>query len=210
MGYSITRNRRSVVSVTSVQLAALAACALAVAIAAAPRAARAQDDYKLNYFANNLAPPVVDQTVRIVNPMGSDRCANIYVFDARQKLQECCGCLITHNGLLTLSVHNQLTATPFSLPVPVTGVIKLLSSTPPTSGTCDPTTPAALLAPTLRAWATHNQSASPSPVVQKVTEEEFEDAPLDPQELGTLEDSCVAAKAHDNLCTCVIPTAPGP
>lgn len=197
------RNRAYVKSATVHRSALLALYVLLGLLVALPHAARAQDTYKVNYFANNLPLPVPDETVRIVNPMGSDRCALIYVFDANQHLQECCGCLLTHNALLSLSVRNQLTATL----APPTGVIKLLSSVPSTGGACDPTAP--VPTPTLRAWATHNQNTGTT-LIQKVTEEEFEDAPLDPLELGLLEDDCLLAQRLKGICSCAIPTAPGP
>ena len=43
-------------------------------------------------------------------------CAMIYVFDANQEMQECCGCPVTNDGLRTLSLVTNLTANPVSAP----------------------------------------------------------------------------------------------
>jgi len=39
-------------------------------------------------------------------------CANIYVFDDDQELQECCSCPVTADGVRTLSTINDLTSNP--------------------------------------------------------------------------------------------------
>ena len=73
-----------------------------------------QDFFKVNYFANNGVAGAPDATVRLDNP-GSPSiespstasvttgdiniCAMIYVFDNDQQLSECCGCLLTPDGL---------------------------------------------------------------------------------------------------------------
>src|SRR5580693_10144866 len=90
-------------------IAALVLVGLAIA---SPRAASAQDVYKVNYFSNNVTAGAPDATVRIDNPglTYGNVCALIYVFDADQQLSECCGCNETHNGLRTLSIRSDLTS----------------------------------------------------------------------------------------------------
>jgi hypothetical protein len=60
-----------------------------------------------------------DNIIRITNPIGSanpgiapavDQCAMIYVFDDNEHLSECCGCPLSPQGLLALSVQHDLTA----------------------------------------------------------------------------------------------------
>ena len=62
-----------------------------------------------------------DNIINLVNPTGPtsdllvglseyDACAMIYVFDTNENLGECCGCPITAQGLLSLSVEKNLTA----------------------------------------------------------------------------------------------------
>jgi len=76
-----------------------------------------------------------DALVRIVDfgnyeapPENGDLCANLYVFDDDQEMQECCSCPLTADGLRTISVINDLTSNPqFSSPLGV-GVIKLVTT----------------------------------------------------------------------------------
>lgn len=156
------------------------------------------DVYKVDYFDNANTGGAPDATVRIVNPGTDpfgDRCALIYVFDSAQELKECCGCRITPNGLLTLSVNSNLTSNPVSGGLPTRGVIKIVSTLP--SGTtapkgsdpgCEPglsggATTTQVPTPTLRAWATHIQSFNPvTPFL--ITETASQDATLGFQEFA--------------------------
>src|SRR5437667_6664567 len=107
---------------TRARLVQVAFAVLAAALAC-PEIARAQDAapldvYQLNYFdnANSWFP---DAFVRISNPgttflgtvapVNGDICAMIYVFRPDQQLTECCGCKLTPNALLKLSVDKNLT-----------------------------------------------------------------------------------------------------
>ncbi len=168
--------------------------------------ASAQDVFKINYFANNVAG-APDQTVRIDNP-GTDGtanlCAMIYVFQNDQQLAECCGCLVTANGLRTLSVGTNLTNNPLTgiSTKPVNGVIKIVSAALNNSP-CDPTsnvTPT----PTIRAWGSHNQNKVGA--AYPVTETEFSDATLSGEELEfNLETQCSFAQRLGSgkaVCTC--------
>jgi hypothetical protein len=87
--------------------------------------------YWVSFFTNNVSDGP-DAFVYIINPglqgtpsdndgsgSAGNLCANLYVFDANQELQECCSCLITPNGLLRLSVKNDLTANPLTSWSPV-------------------------------------------------------------------------------------------
>src|SRR6185503_9793276 len=68
-------------------------------------------------------------------------CANLYVFAEDQQLAECCACPITPDGLVSLSVRDDLTSNPLTGDVPERGVIAMLTSLPSTDGACDPTVP---------------------------------------------------------------------
>jgi len=52
-----------------------------------------------------------DNLIDLINPTRANNtlCAMIYVFDADQEMGECCGCPITSNGLLAISVETDLT-----------------------------------------------------------------------------------------------------
>jgi hypothetical protein len=156
-----------------------------------------RDTFKVNYFSNARTQGAPDATVRITNPgtagapsPAGDLCAMIYVFRPSQEMSECCGCKVTPNGLLTLSVNIHLNDNP--LIDPRHGVIKIVSSVPTatagpkgSSTDCDPTN--AVPTPALRAWATHIQGPTPF----SITETPFEDATLSAGEFATLKAECL-------------------
>jgi hypothetical protein len=81
------------------------------------------------YYSNANYPGVPDATLRIVNDGNTDGnlYADIYVLDDSQELQECCGCLITKDGLLSESVNTELTANSLTGKSNHRGVIKIIS-----------------------------------------------------------------------------------
>jgi hypothetical protein len=182
--------------------------ALLAVVAAVPMAARAQtsDVFAVNYYANTDAEDV-DATVRITNPGTNgapsptgDLCALVYVFSADQQLAECCGCLVTPNGLRTLSVRSDLTTNPLTPVRLETGALKIVSSTP-TSGKCNAAT--ATPTPELISWATHVQR--PGSGASVITETAFEKATLSSSEIGVLTEKC--GDIQDNgsghgICSC--------
>jgi hypothetical protein len=115
---------------------------------------------RYSYFANaNVSG--IDSTFRITNPgvTGQDLCAMVYVFAADQQMSECCGCRVTSNGLLTLSLNNDLNLNPLTGKVPASGTVEVVAADPATNPTCDPST----LTPvgTLTVWSTHIQNMAP-------------------------------------------------
>jgi len=178
---------------------------------------------------------VGDSLVRIVDvgnfealvpPAQNDLCANIYVFDDDQEMQECCSCPLSPDSLKTISTINDLTSNPqFSSPLGV-GVIKIVTSgydnegvicgsggngLPGTAGTLVPFVPP--LEDGLEAWATHAESIAsnnagftpPFGFVTSTSVDEFEHAPLDSGELRTLTTECLNAELHASgrgICTC--------
>jgi len=186
--------------------------------AAAQTEVYSQDFFKINYFANNVtgAP---DATVRINNPgsparveIGTeivsggdvDLCAMIYVFQNDQQLSECCGCLVTPDGLRTLSVSKDLTNNPLTgiSTKPANGVIKIVSAVP-NNQPCDPTTEFEPV-PTVRAWASHIQNKVGTAYPE--TETPFTNADLSQQELSfNLIEQCSFAQRLGSghaICSC--------
>ncbi len=169
------------------------------------------DVYSVDYYANANTLGAPDATVRIINPgttddpshvgtEAEDLCALIYVFDANQELSECCGCYVSANALLTLSVNNNLTANPLLGTKLHTGVIKIVSSTQQARG-CDPTfiNPT----PTLRAWATHIQNRVGT--AYPITEGESQLATLGMGEATDLAEDCTVLKelgSGAGTCNC--------
>lgn len=168
-------------------------CTLVASLVLFVSAASAQttnaDTLKVDYFSNANTTGAPDGTLRVINPGTStvgkgNLCADIYVFDANEEMSECCSCLVTPDGLLTLSVNTDLTGDPLTGVVLSTGVIKVLSALPPSPNTCPvPTKPAPAAA--LRVWTTHIQNASFA-----VTETGSPDATLSTAEEGRLASQC--------------------
>lgn len=177
--------KRTIVLAT---LGALALCCIGSGVAWAQA-----DTLKVNYYINAGAPGFPDGTLEVTNPgtSGGNLCASIYVFDPAEELKECCSCLVTPDGLLTLSVNKDLTNNPQNGVHSSTGAIKIVSSAPGSNGRC-----AAAVAenpvptPSLRAWITHPRTKNTVTQAGTVTEEEFDDATLSSAELASLKDLC--------------------
>jgi hypothetical protein len=202
-----------------------------VGLAAALAAQTYPDTYKIDYYSTAFTPvcPTVgqagtvcqdgnydpDSTVRLTNAgtqLGStgdpsgNLCAMIYVFAPDQQMAECCGCALTPDALLTLSVANDLTDNPLTPVHAGTGAIKIVSSTG--APTCNPAKPVPVAG--IRAWATHVQgevSGLPSHEIVSnfLTETAFSDGVLSAGELKLLQNKC--ASIHNNgsgfgICSC--------
>ncbi len=164
------------------------------------------DTFKVSYFSNDpvltrITSQGVDTgAVPALSPSGSpavtppgNSCAMIYVFDPNQELSECCGCMLTPNGLRTLDGSNLL-SNPLTRIVLSTGVIEIISSTG--YPTCNPAKP--VPTPGLAAWATHTQLTT-------TTETPFLDSNLSTAELNMVAKKCGAIQSNGSgygKCTC--------
>ena len=185
---------------------------LAAAVAAfIPTDARADepgsippDTYKVQYYDVTTA----DNTIHLINPLSVPRCAQFYVFDNAQTLQECCACRVGPNGFATLSVRTDLTSNPsHGAGPPTKGLIEMMTTAPNSGDKCivnsAPLNPAeANLAPLLRAWIKHGSPGSLRGS-EDVSEERFDDVPLVEGQEDALETLCAAAVAGSfGTCTC--------
>ena len=157
----------------------------------------------VSYFSNAHASGVADATVRLTNPglTGGNLCAEIYVFDQDQQLSECCGCLVSRDGLLTLSVNRDLTSNPLIGAKPKTGVLEIVPSDASANMACDPTA----IAPnaSLAAWSTNIQRQSQSSFA--ITETPFQLGPLGDGELAALQSQCsfsATLGSGQGVCSC--------
>ena len=176
------------------------AFALSVGFAAAAITTPPADTLKVDYFANANTAGAPDGTLRIDNPgtAGGDLCAAIYVFDVNQEMTECCSCLVTPDGLRTLSVNTDLTSNPLTGKILTTGVIKIVSTKSSGSTCLNPTS--LYPTPSVRAWATHIQNSNFT-----VTETNSQDATLSATEQGNLQNECVAIHkdgSGSGICSC--------
>ncbi len=112
-----------------------------------------------SYFDKTNASGI-DANVRVGQSGGtsSNICALVYVFSADQEMSECCGCKITPNGLLTLSLNNDLTSNPLTGKSLIRGTIEVVAS----DITANPTCNAASLTAKgeLTVWTTHVQAVT--------------------------------------------------
>jgi len=162
------------------------------------------DTFQVNYFSNANNSAGTDAWTRIINTGAdapsyppSNLCAMIYVFDSKQELKECCGCLISTDGLAELSLDKNLVSNPFDGRSPTNGDIKIVSAAPndvfggvpcdPTGGGIGSNGKYVLnIVPTvdLRAWGTHTQNDG------NLTEDEYQTASLATAELDSLQEEC--------------------
>jgi hypothetical protein len=180
----------------------LVVCTLALTFCAVyATASEPADTLKVDYFANANTAGAPDATLRLTNDgtSGSNICADIFVYDSAQELSECCSCLITPNGLLTLSVNKALTANPLTGVSLNTGTISIVSARP-TAGACPlPTTAIAPVAG-VRGWATHIQNSNFT-----ITETSSQDATLSTTEQTELQNGCHAIHlvgSGTGICSC--------
>jgi hypothetical protein len=85
-------------------------------------------------------------------------CANVYTFSPDEQLISCCSCLVTPDGLQSLSARNDLISNTLTPGVPTSIVIKLLASAGgATQSSCNASTVGTgtnVLAPGMAAWGT--------------------------------------------------------
>lgn len=178
----------------------LPALAIALVLGLTSRTAFAQDyPFALSYFSNAHAAGAPDGVLRIVNDgnTGGWLWSNIYVFDNREELLECCSCGVSPNGLLSLSVNKNLTSNPLTGRIPGRGVIKTVSST-----TSDPTH--VTIRAGQREWLTHIQKGATA-TTYGITETTMTDSTLGASEFSSLQADCsfaIVLGSGQGTCSC--------
>jgi hypothetical protein len=124
---------------------------------------------------------------------GGNICVNVYTFDPQEEEIACCACLVTPDGLNSLSAKNDLIGNTLTSAIPSSVVIKLVSSTPAgdTTGAltvCNPATVAGTTTGTL-AWGTTLEPAV-SPGTYGVINVPFLNGNLSPSEMSGLSTVC--------------------
>jgi len=131
-------------------------------------------------YASNLNKG--DSVINITNTgsdgaIGQNICVNVYTFDPSEEMVSCCSCLVTPNGLVSLSVQGDLISNTLSPSTPTAVVVKLVSSRPPDEVTCNPGTTlgsaSVIAAPGMRAWGTSLHALPGTPTTYGVTESSF-------------------------------------
>ena len=174
--------------------------------AASNGAAVAADVFKVQSFDERSNGPG-SIVVRTVNPTSTPiLCEMKYVFDANEEEQECCGCIVTNDGLRTES-DDDLTENPSNGVAFENGLVKIVSSLPnsPATGTPYPICNAALapsLSPALRPSMVHAETLVG---ISGVSVQSFDDAPLDATELSNLVSTCAFIHINQSgkgICRC--------
>ena len=153
------------------------------------------------YFS--ATPKEPDATLRVANP-GSDEpnlCGMVYVFDQDQQMTECCGCQISRDGLLTLSLNRDLIGNPLTGRASTSGSFLVV----PADYVSNPSCNASSINPTgtVIVWATNLQT--PSPKSSSVTEESFAETPLNATLVSALQAQCRAVQelgGGQGICDC--------
>jgi len=158
------------------------------------------DTFKVEYFDNAQPFGTVDGTVRITNSgtSGEWLCAQIFVFDPYQEIQECCSCPVSWFGLRKLSVNTDLTSDPLTGVQQTSGSIEIVSTNYDYYG-CRQLPITGVVTPGIRAWATHLQDSG------TLTESAAQDVSLSAQQLLSLHRQCYAIEltgSGKGLCTC--------
>lgn len=159
------------------------------------------DTLKVDYFINANTEGDWVAVVQVTNTgySGGNVCADVFVFDPYEEMQECCSCLITPNDLRTLSVNKDLTANTLTHNVLTTGSIRIVSAAT-SSGSCPlPYKNITPVSSTVRSWATHIQTGN------HITESASQDAPLGSSELTALQNGCYAINlvgSGSGVCSC--------
>jgi hypothetical protein len=129
-----------------------------------------------------------DSTIRITNPgvTGQDLCALIYVFDQDQQMNECCGCVVSTDGLLTLSLTKNLLSNPLTGVRSAAGTVVLVPAQAGTTGGCNAAsdTPAGKIL----GWSTRLSVQGSG--VSSTTEQTFSSSPLSPVDSAALQAEC--------------------
>lgn len=161
-----------------------------------------------------------DALLRIVNVGNFDAlptgflCANIYVFDDAQEIQECCSCPVSPDGELTLSTINNLTSNPLISGAKLSlGTIKVIGSSAPPSdcvGAVEAGSGAHNGSDGLKVWLNHAETiASNRPpsfsFVTSTSVTEATSVPLDEVEAAVLISVCNFAEVEGSghgICNC--------
>ncbi len=179
------------------------AIALAM-VAVAQNPITADSPFQVRYFSNlTVADSVINITnsgANGANPNGpgfgspaGNICVNAYAFSPDEQLVSCCSCLVTPNGLVSLSVTNDLISNTLTGVRPSSVVVKLLATLAGTggSGTSCANSAATAAAPGvsgMAAWGTTIHVTAGT----AVTETAFTPATLSAGEAASITGRCTA------------------
>jgi len=112
-------------------------------------------------------------------------CVNVYTFSPDEQLVSCCSCLVTPNGLASLSVVDDLLSKTLTGVIPTSVAVKLVASLPENR----------TLAGGLAAWGTTIHATNPVGTFG-MTETPFSPATLSAGELASITGRCASILAN--------------
>jgi hypothetical protein len=123
------------------------------------------DSYFTTYYSGNIptaGATTPDGTVRVINDgFAGNLYANFFVLDDSEELTQCCSCEVTPDGLLSESVHFNLTTNPIRGILNTRGVIKVIAGSafgpPAVPFNTTAINPPIVVSAGLHVWATHVQ-----------------------------------------------------
>ena len=144
-------------------------------------------------YASNLQAG--DSVFNITNTGAyGNLCVNVYAFSPDEQLISCCSCLVTPNGLMSLSARNDLLPNVLTPSIPTSIVVKMVGSaggsSPTTCNAATAGSPTSALEPGLAAWGTTLHALPGNPVTYGTTENRFTDATLSAAELARITGLC--------------------
>jgi hypothetical protein len=129
-----------------------------VLVLAIPVFAATDSPVQVRYAANLAAG---DSVINITNTgaSGGNICVNVYTFSPDEQLIACCSCVVTPNGLVSLSAQQDLISNTLTPRVPGSITVKLVSTN---TGACNASA-LGTLASGLAAWGSTIHAAQPGP-----------------------------------------------
>jgi hypothetical protein len=157
----------------------------------------------VNYFTNANVAGLSSASINVSNTgiTGAGLCAMFYVFDADEKMSECCGCQVSTDDLRTVLVNDDLTDNPLTGVEPSRGMIEIVPADMANNPSCDPSS----ISPSgaVVAWSTHFQDASQGSFA--LTETDFRSVPFRSAQQAYLQASCTAVRqlgSGHGVCLC--------
>jgi hypothetical protein len=203
--------RRIILALCILAICTVGASAQSGSWVSAPRPKAVNAYLSINYFANANTAGAPDGGVRSTNAgtAGGNLCAYYLVHDPNQELSECCGCLLTPDGLRTLSLSTDLTSNPLNGVTLSTGTVEIVSALPvnntcPLPGTTSAQQP---LAPGITSWSwgAENQGGNSASNAFVTIETPAQPATLSAAEDSRLYGDCASIVLNGSgsgICTC--------
>jgi hypothetical protein len=175
------------------------------------------DVYQLHHFTLDQGDGIINIT-NAGTLDGTDKtgsiCVNVYAFAPTEEIVSCCACRVTPNGLVSLSLKNDIMNNTLYAAFVQNSVTVALFATAAGSGTCNAATQPTSQNPArgMKAWGTtlHTLSRAPSAPLQGISETPFAVAELSQAEFTKLTSYCnfiqliYSGRGQCKSCTTVI------